>query len=143
MIKQISVFLENRVGQLSAITGLLAQSGIDLRALNIAETSDYGILRVIPNDPAKALSILKESGFIASCTDVASAAVPDEPGGLHRLLDILARNSIDIEYMYSIFTMRENTASMVFRVADPGTLEKLLGGAGIEVTDPASIGIVG
>ena len=95
-IHQISVFLENRAGQLSEITGILSNNEIDLRAINIAETADYGVLRIIANDPQKASSILLESGFILSMTPVVAVAVPDQPGGLSKLLGILSSAGIDI-----------------------------------------------
>ena len=101
-IHQISVFLENRAGQLAEITGILSEHQVDLRALNIAETSDYGVLRLIVSDAQKASSVLLEHGFILTMTPVTAVAVPDRPGGLSELLRVLSEAQIDIEYMYSV-----------------------------------------
>ncbi len=125
-IQQISVFLENRSGQLSEITGILAKNHIDLRAVHIAETSDYGVLRMIAAQPQEASRILLENGFILSMTPVMAVAVPDAPGGLAKLLDIMAGAGMDIEYMYSVVGRKDNLAYMIFRVADTQRLEEVL-----------------
>ena len=103
VIHQISVFLENRAGTLAEITGILSAQHIDLRAIHIAETADYGVLRLIADDSQRASAVLLEHGFILSMTPVAAIAVPDEPGGLNRLLQVLSEQHVDIEYMYSVF----------------------------------------
>jgi hypothetical protein len=117
-IHQISVFLENRTGQLSEITALLAQSNVDIRAISIAETSDYGLARMIVDDSAKASSILLEHGDILSMTPVWAVEVPDRPAGLHELLKVLTDAHVDVEYMYSLFTHKNDMAYMVLRVTD-------------------------
>ena len=117
-VHQISVFLENRAGQLAEITAVLAENGIDLRAISIAETSDYGVLRMIVDDAQKATGILQGHGYILSMTPVTVIAVPDAPGGLAPVLGILAEAHIDIEYMYSLFTHTDGQAYMVFRISD-------------------------
>ena len=103
-IHQISVFLENRAGQLAEITKVLADNGIDMRAISIAETADYGVLRLIVDQPQKTTATLLEHGFILSMTPVTVVAVPDQPGGLAPVLQLVAEGNIDIEYMYSLFT---------------------------------------
>jgi len=115
-IHQISVFLENRAGSLSEITQHLAESGINLRALSIAESADYGVLRIIADDAEKATSALLNKGCVLSMTPVTVVAVPDEPSGLSQVLALLAKNEIDIEYMYSLFTHQNGKAYMVFRI---------------------------
>ena len=140
-IQQISVFLENRAGQLSEITKVLAQSGIDLRAIHIAETADYGVLRIITTRPQDAASILLEHGFVLSMTPVIALSVPDQPGGLARVLEILAEANIDIEYMYSLFTHIDGKAYMVFRVSDDEKFTALLAGHGIEAVTSRELGI--
>ena len=115
-VTQISVFLENRAGQLSNITRVLSENGVDLRAINIAETQDYGVLRIIPADAQKASSVLLENGFIMAMTPVIAVAVPDRPGGLNSLLEALAEENIGIEYMYSVFSMNSGEALMVLQV---------------------------
>ena len=117
-IHQISVFLENRTGQLSEITRLLAESKVDIRAISIAETSDYGLARMIVDDAAKASKILLEHGDILSMTPVWAVEVPDRPAGLHELLEVLTAAHVDVEYMYSLFTHRNDKAYMVLRVTD-------------------------
>ena len=141
MVYQISVFLENRAGQLAEITGLLAGSGIDLRAINIAETADYGILRLIVSDAAKASSILLDNGFILSMTPVVAVSVPDQPGGLASVLKLLPEAGIDVEYMYSIFGQVDGLAHMIFRVADAEKLVSVLEANGIQTIDADHLGI--
>ncbi len=141
MVHQISVFLENRAGQLAEITGILAENGIDLRAISIAETSDYGILRMIVDDAEKATSILLQTGYILSMTPVLVIAVPDQPGGVVPVLATLAEGSIDIEYMYSLFTHVDGKAYMVFRVAEEEKFVKLLATHGITPCTSEELGI--
>ena len=129
IIQQISVFLENRAGQLLDVTKALADNQIDMQAINIAETADYGIARLIVNTPKKAMTVLHEKGFILRLTPVVQATVPDRPGGLNVLLEAVAKAGIDIEYMYSAFQGQNNgLAYMVFRVADPEQLDGVLAG---------------
>ena len=140
-IHQISVVLENRAGQLAEITGVLAKKGIDLRAINIAETSDYGVLRLIADKPQEAAATLLEQGFILSMTPVVAVSVPDEPGGLARVLDVLAKENIDVEYMYSVFGQVDGLAHMVFRVADTEKLIAVLKANGVEPISGENLGI--
>lgn len=140
-IHQISVFLENRAGQLAEITGVLAKKGIDLRAINIAETSDYGVLRLIADKPQEAATTLLEHGFILSMTPVVAVSVPDSPGGLAKVLDVLAKENIDVEYMYSVFGQVNGLAHMVFRVADTEKLVSVLKANGVEPISGENLGI--
>lgn len=140
-IYQISVFLENQAGKLAEITQILYENGIDLRAINIAETSDYGILRVITKDSQRTVDILKEHGFIASRTPVVVVGVEDKPGGLASLLSIIAEEKIDVEYMYSIFGQPNGLAYMVLRVDDIQEVRDLLKKHGISTAECADLGI--
>ncbi len=140
-VHQISVFLENRAGQLAEITGVLADNAIDLRAISIAETSDYGVLRMIVDDAEKATGILLSNGYILSMTPVVAVAVPDAPGGLAPVLALLAEGNIDIEYMYSLFTHQENKAYMVFRISDEEKFLALLQSHGITPVEAEELGI--
>ena len=140
-IQQISVFLENRAGQLAEITDVLAKNDIDLRAIHIAETTDYGVLRIIANRPQEAVNILLSNGFIISMTPVLAAAVPDQPGGLAKLLAVLARENMDIEYMYSMFGQGDGLAYMIFRVADIDRLASILAANGITPASGEDLGI--
>ena len=132
-IHQISVFLENRAGQLAEITKLLAQEHVDIRAISIAETADYGLARMIVDDVHKASAILLESGAILSMTPVWAVEVPDRPAGLSELLAVLAENNVDIEYMYSLFIHRNDRAYMVLRISNEEAFVKALEGTGIKV----------
>ena len=140
-IYQISVFLENRAGQLSEITKLLAENNINLRAISIAETSDYGVLRMIAEDEERASRILLESGCIISRTPVSVLAVPDRSGGLSSLLAVFAEAEIDIEYMYSLFASSTDEAYMVFRVNEQEKLEDAIKAHGMKILTKADIGL--
>lgn len=118
MINQISVFLENKAGELSEITKILADNNVNLRAISIAETSDYGVLRLIADDAEHAAKVLMKNGNVISMTPVSVIEVPDRPAGLSDVLAVLAKADIDIEYMYSLFTQNDGKAYMVFRVSD-------------------------
>lgn len=140
-IHQISVFLENRAGQLAEITKILAENGIDMRAISIAETADYGVLRLIVDKPQKTTTILLENGFILSMTPVTVVTVPDQPGGLAPVLQLVAEGNIDIEYMYSLFTHTDGKAYMVFRVSDDEKFTALLAQNGISAVTSEELGI--
>ena len=126
MVYQISVFLENRAGQLAEITGVLGENKVDLRAISIAETADYGVLRVIVDNAEKATSILMQHGYLMSMTPVLVIAVPDQPGGIAPVLATLAEGNIDIEYMYSLFSHKEGKSYIIFRVAEAEKFVELL-----------------
>ena len=141
MVYQISVFLENRAGQFAEITQILAKDGVDLRAISIAETADYGILRMIVDDAQKATAILMQHGYLLSMTPVLVVAVPDQPGGIAAVLGTLAEGNIDIEYMYSLFTHVEGKAYIVFRVSDADKVVSLLAAHGITPSTAEELGI--
>lgn len=126
MVHQISIFLENRAGQLAEVTRALADNQIDMRALSIAETADYGVLRLIVDDAEKATQVLHEHGYILSMTPVSVVRVPDEVGGLAPVLEALAKGNMDVEYMYSLFTHKDGMAYMVFRIEDEAKFAELL-----------------
>ncbi len=140
-IHQISVFLENRTGQLAEITRLLAQNHVDIRAISIAETADYGLARMIVEDAQKASSILLQHGDILSMTPVWAVEVPDRPAGLSDLLTILADNHIDVEYMYSLFTHADGYAYMVLRISDEEAFIKALKEHSIKVMSAEDLGL--
>ena len=125
-VKQISVFLENRYGQLHEITDILAKAGVDLRALNIAETKDYGIVRLLVDDVEKATQILILEGCVISVNPVQVISVPNKSGGLNDLLGKIAQANIDIEYMYSTVDGIDDEAKLVFKVDKPDELEKII-----------------
>ena len=132
-IHQISVFLENRAGQLAEITRLLADEHVDIRAISIAETADYGLARMIVDDSQKASNVLLAHGDILSMTPVWAVEVPDRPAGLSELLSVLAEKNIAVEYMYSLFTHRNDMAYMVMRVDDEAAFTAALAEKGIKI----------
>ncbi len=140
-IPQISVFLENKAGQLADITNILSQNQVNMRAINIAETADYGVLRLIVDDASKASSILLEQGFILTMTPVVGVAVSDTPGGLSQVLGVISRAGIDVEYMYSVFGQKDGQACMIFRVADTDKLASVLEENGISTMTGDSLGL--
>ncbi len=140
-IPQISVFLENKAGQLADITCILSENHVNMRAISIAETSDYGILRLIVDDASRASSILLEQEFILTMTPVVGVAVSDTPGGLSKVLSIISRAEIDVEYMYSVFGQKDGQACMIFRVADVDRLTALLDENGIGTITGETLGI--
>ena len=141
MVYQISVFLENRAGQFAEITGILADNGIDLRAISIAETADYGILRMIVDNSQKATATLMQHGYLLTMTPVLVVCVPDQPGGIAPVLATLAEGNIDIEYMYSLFTHIEGKAYIVLRVAETEKFVSLLATHGITPSTSEELGI--
>ena len=130
-IKQLSVFLENRPGKLYDLTALLAAHGIDMRALSIAEATDFGIARIIVNDVDRCALALREGQFIAQLSDVLAFAVPDEPGGLHNLLSEFNAARVNIEYMYAFLGGEPGRAYMIFRVSDTARAEAALTSRGL------------
>ena len=135
-IKQISIFVENKPGALYGLTGVLAQNKVDLRALSLAETSEFGIVRVIASDVYKATTVLKDAGYVHSITPVVGVAIPDVPGGLNRVLQVLANANINVEYMYAFLGGKlANSAYMIFRVQDVEAAQKALAQREIQVLD--------
>ena len=139
-LKQISVFLENKPGMMYHVSEILAKHKVDMRALSLAETSDFGIVRIIVDDVYKAATVLKDEGCIHSITPVIGVAIPDEPGGLHQVLSILQAAGLNIEYMYAFLGGKTaDHAYMIFRVQDDKAAVKALGTHGIRCVDQEEI----
>lgn len=138
-VKQVSVFLENKSGRLAAVTRLLAEKGINIRALAIADTSDFGILRLIVDQPDKAYQALKEGGFTVSATEVLAVAVPDRPGGLAPALSVLEAAGINIEYLYAFVAQCANQALVLLKVNDTARAIAALTKAGFKVPEPEEV----
>ena len=138
-IKQLSVFVENKEGKLREITYILAKAGIDIRALSIADTSEFGILRLIVRDPQKAKALLEKNGFVATINDVVGVEINDRPGGLAEIVRLFAERDINMEYMYAFLTRTENKAYLVVRVDDASEVENLLESEKIRILTPADI----
>ena len=140
-IQQLSVFIENKPGRLAEITEVLAEAGVDIRAISVADTSDFGILRVIVDRPKEAVIALKEHGMTVSLTNVLAVGIPDEKGAFAKVIRMLANAGIDVEYMYSVFGQVNGLAHMVFRVADTDKLISVLKDNGLEPISSENLGI--
>lgn len=134
-IRQLSVFVENKKGSLHEITDVLAKNGIDLRSMCVADTSDYGIVRLIVNDPESAKDVLLAAGHTAKLRTVTAFAVPDVPGGLATVLSLLESNGVNMEYLYALVTKTAGKAYAVTRTDDNEKAEKILAENGIELLD--------
>jgi hypothetical protein len=117
-VEQISIFIENKSGRLAEVCGILGAAGVNIRALSLADTSDFGILRLIVDDSEKALKVLREHNFTVSKTDVIGVEVPDTPGGLSSILQILDKNNVNVEYMYAFVERSGDNAVIIFRFDD-------------------------
>jgi len=133
IIKQLSIFLENKSGRLGEVTVSLAKNNIDIRALSIADTSDYGILRLIVDDPDKAETALKTEGLTVTLTEVIAIAVPPQPGGLSVAVKVLSDADIDIEYMYAFVNTQGDAAFVIMRVEDNAKAVKVLTENGVKM----------
>ena len=139
-VNQISVFLENRPGTLTNMTALLEENGIDMRALSLAETNDFGIVRIIVDDVYKAATVLKDGGFVHKLTPVLAVLIPDEPGGLHRVLEVLTEAGVNVEYMYAFLGGGDvDHAYMIFRVQDTKAAGAALAAKGIKLVSQDNI----
>ena len=139
-LKQIAVFGKNKPGALYALTAVLAQGQIDMRALSLAETKDFGIVRLIVNDLYKTTTLLKDAGYVHSLTPVVGVAIPDVPGGLNRVLQVLTDAKVNVEYMYAFLGGKDvDHAYMIFRVADDKAAETALASRGIQVLDQEQV----
>lgn len=139
-IKQISVFMENKPGAMNAMTEVLAQNNIDMRALSLAETMDFGIVRIIVDNVYAATTVLKDAGYVHSVTPVLGVAIPDTPGGLNKVLKILAAADINVEYMYAFLGGKKaEHAYMIFRVEDAVAASAVLAAQGISTVDQETI----
>lgn len=132
-VEQISIFLENKSGRLAEVTDILARNGINLRALSLADTADFGIFRLIVNDTEKAITLLKGKGFTIAKNEVVAVEVPDRPGGLAELLATLQGKGINVEYMYAFVQKSEGNAVLIFRFDDVEKAIDALHKAGVRI----------
>lgn len=132
-IKQLSVFVENKQGSLHEITDTLAKANINLRSMSVADTSNYGIVRIIADQPDKAKELLDKEGHAANIRLVNAFAVPDQPGGLAKVLSLLEGNGVDIEYMYALITSESGKAYSVMRTGNTEETDNILTENGIEL----------
>ena len=140
-IRQISVFIENKVGRIMEITEVLGQNGVNIRALSLADTSDFGILRMIVNDIGKATTVLKDRGFIVKESFVVAVEVPDRPGGLAAVLKLLSEKGVNVEYMYAFFEQPQSKALLIFRFENPDEAVRILQANGLNVAGEEILGV--
>ena len=126
IVKQISIFLENKEGRLAELTSILAKAEININALTIADTADFGILRIIVDDADKTETLLKKEGFSVSITDVLALDIDNKPGGIAKPLNMLHENGISVEYIYAFLAKKDNTAHVIFKVNDVDLAKKVL-----------------
>lgn len=139
-IKQLSVFVENRPGTLYALTGILANTGVDMRAMSLAETKDFGIVRIIVDRLYDATTALRDAGYVHTITPVLGVAIPDVPGGLNRVLQVLTDEKINVEYMYAFLGGKDSEhAYMIFRVDNADQAASALAARGIHAVDQEEI----
>ncbi len=138
-IKQLTVFVPNRKGTMVAVTEILAENNINMRALSVAETEDFGILRLIVNDEKTAQKVLEEQGYLIKMVDVVGVKIGDEPGKLTGALSVLDKGDINVEYLYAFMARTEKHAYVVLRVENNEAAEAALVGAGFKLITEADI----
>jgi len=138
-VDQISIFLENKSGRLAEVTDILAKNGVNIRAMSLADSADFGIFRVIVNNPEKTLAVLKENGFTAARNDVVAVVLPDQAGGLASILALLQSRKINVEYMYAFVQKSEGNAVLIFRFDDIEQAIDTLSKAGVMIMSNAEV----
>ena len=139
MAEQISIFIENKEGRLAEVTAILRDAQVNIRALSLADTTDFGVLRLIVNDNDKATAALKREGFTVGKTKVLAVEVSDQPGGLNQVLDPLWEQDVNVEYMYAFANPQCKNAIMIFRFDDIEKARKILSDKDIKVIDGQEI----
>jgi hypothetical protein len=138
-IDQISVFVENNIGRLAEVTAVLGDAGIDMRAMCIADTTDFGILRIIVSNPKRAVEILKAADCVVSVSQVLAVSIPDTPGSLSRVIGILSDAGIGVEYAYAFITRKKGNAYVIFRVEDNERTEEVLERNGVKTAEASEL----
>jgi len=138
-LKQISLFVENRPGRMAKVSKTLSDAGVNIRALTIAEAGDFGVIRMVVDDPAKGYAKLKENGFTVSMTDVLAVEMEDTPGGLYKIVDTLGQNNINVDYAYAFVTAKAQKAMLIIRVDEIEAARRVLGEKGIRIANGEEI----
>lgn len=138
-IQQVSVFIENKAGRLADVTSALRNAGINIRSLSLADTSDFGVLRLIVDRPDECLTVLSSAGFVVRLTTVLAVEVADQPGGLDDILQLFDRHSLNVEYMYAFVEKRRENAVMIFRFDAPEEALRILTEQNIPLVDQQSL----
>ncbi len=139
IVEQISVFVENKKGRLNEIAEVLAKNNVDISALSLADTEEYGVVRMIVNNPYLAKEVLKENGVIAKVTSVLAVAIDDAPGGFYRALSTLAEKDISVKYMYASMSHEKGKAIMILSVDDLDKAEEIIKSSSASVAEPSEI----
>ena len=139
LIKQLSVFVENKPGRLAAVIDVLGKNNIDISALSLADTSEYGIVRLIVNNPEEASKIIRDTGVVVKITDVLAVAMDDTPGGLSKILEVIVAENINVDYMYAFVGAVSHKALMIMKTSDAKVAETALNNAGIGEATPKDI----
>lgn len=138
-LQQLSVFVENRPGSLVSVMRVLARSGIDINGISVADTTEFGVLRMILSDPAEGEEVLQEAGFIVKATDVLAVDVNDTPGELLRLVEMLSESGINVEYMYAFGTKLDSHAMIILKTEDNRRAAEVLKENGAQVLDASDV----
>ncbi len=132
-IKQISLFVENRPGRMAKVAKTLSDAGVNIRALTIAEAGDFGVIRMVVDDPEKGHKVLKENAFTVSMTDVLAVEMKDTPGGLYEIVNTLGQSGVNVDYAYAFVTAKAQRAMLILRVDDIGKARAVLGEKGVKM----------
>ncbi len=138
-VEQISVFLENKAGRIAEVTSILAEADVNIRAISIADTSDFGVLRLIVDNNKAAEEALKKHSLTVRKNKVLAVEVNDKPGGLHKIMDLISNVDLNIEYMYAVVQQSRNNAVMIFRFDDTDDATKLLEDNSVTMIDQAQL----
>ncbi|MFO7840216.1 MAG: ACT domain-containing protein [Desulfosalsimonadaceae bacterium] len=138
-IRQLSIFMENRSGRLAKITTAIGRAGINIRAMSLADTSDFGILRLVVTDAEKARQVLREQGFTVRISEVIAVAIPDTPGALGRLLGVIEQAELNVEYMYVVVEKKMDEAILIFRFDAPDRAAEVLQENDIRLVDEEKV----
>ena len=132
-VEQISVFLENKAGRLAEVTRILGEAGVNIRALSLADTTDFGILRLVADDTEKAQQVLKDNGFTVGVTEVIAVAAEDKPGGMDKILQVTSKAALNIEYMYAFTQKSGESGILLFKFDDPAKALAAFNAAGFKI----------
>ncbi len=132
-IKQISLFVENRPGRMAKVSKTLSDTGVNIRALTIAEAGDFGVIRMVVDDPERGYKVLKENGFTVSTTDVLAVEMKDTPGGLYEIVNTLGESGVNVDYAYAFVTAKAQKAMLILRVDDLAKARAALSGKGVKI----------
>ncbi len=138
-LKQISLFVENKPGRMAKVSKTLSDAGVNIRALTIAEAGDFGVIRMVVDEPEKGYGMLKQNGFTVSMTDVLAVEMEDSPGGLYKIVDTLGQNNINVDYAYAFVTAKAQKAMLIIRVDEIEAARRVLGAKGIRIANGEEI----